>query len=168
MNNLKYILIIISFCIACSRNNKNNPNCFYPTSNTISLENPVDSLLQIFIEENKGASQYLLITYLSDDQRIVTFIANSFGDNYIKGKKPLFYFVKNDRRVYLITGIEDLFKVDFSHWKETKQEKKPYSKIKSYVISKDRIELIPKGIPPFAPPPSAKVERKIDTKTGIN
>jgi hypothetical protein len=164
MQNLKYTLIIVLFCIACSRNNENNPNCLYPTSNIISLENPVDSLLQVFIEENQGdASQYLLITYLSSTQRIVTFIANNFGDSYIKEKTPLFYLIKNDKKIYIITGIEELFKVNTEHWSK-KQEKKPfYSKMKSYVISKDRIECIPNGIPPFAPPPSAKVERKINS-----
>jgi hypothetical protein len=63
--------------------------------------------------------------------------------------------MRNDKIIYLITGIEDVFtKKTEKCINQKRRVLKPFDNIKSYVISNDKIEFIPKGIPPFAPPPS--------------
>jgi hypothetical protein len=131
----------------------------------VTINKPVDSLLQAFIKENSNIDcQYFLISYLNCDQRIVTFIANNVGKRYYLRNKSLAYFVKDGKKIFLITGIEDFFKKKTENNEGKKFEKNtPFFSIKSYIISNNTIENIPKGIPPFAPPPS-----KIDESDSLS
>jgi hypothetical protein len=148
------ILIILIFGSCQKKTN------FYQTCNSITLNQPVDSLLKAFIEENYSIDcQYYLISYLSCGQRIVTFIANNVGDRYYLREKSLAYFFMDGKKIYLITGIEDFFRKGIEKNNEKQLEKKsPFSNIKSYIIERDKIEFVPHGIPPFAPPPSLMME----------
>jgi hypothetical protein len=108
------------------------------------------------MKENEGVEcQYFLVTYLSCGQRIVTLIANNIGDRYYLRKLSLVYFIRNNRKIYLVTGVEDLFKKESGKSDDKEEDKaSPFLKIKSYVIERNKVEFIPGGIPPFAPPPS--------------
>jgi hypothetical protein len=148
-------IVFILFLLICLESCKNNGN-FGTVCNAVSINNTVDSLLQVFIKENEKVDcQYFLVVYSSCDQEIVTLIANNIGDKYYLRNKALVYFMKNDKMIYLITGTEDVFtkKTEESINKKRKVLN-PFENIKSYVISNNKIEFIPKGIPPFAPPPS--------------
>jgi hypothetical protein len=153
MRNI-YVITVLAICVAFGAC-KNNSN-FYTDCTNITINAQVDSLLHVFMEENgKVECQYFLVTYLSCGQRIVTLIANNLGDNYYLRKQSLVYFIRNDRKIYLVTGVEDFLKKESGKiTNKGNDETSPFSKIKSYVIERNKIEFIPKGIPPFAPPPA--------------
>ena len=151
-NLIKVIaLAIFVFFSAC----KNNGN-FHTDCNDITIDVQVDSLLNTFIKENEKVDcQYFLVTYLScgRGERIVTLIANNLGDNYYLRKQSLVYLIRNNRKVFLVTGAEYLFKKKSERIaNKGDYVTSPFNKIKSYVLEKNKIEFIPQGIPLFAPP----------------
>jgi hypothetical protein len=155
--SLIFILLTICFLFGTCKNDSN----FNAVSNNVSINSQIDSLLRAFIKENeKIECQYYLVTYLScgRGQKIVTLIANNFGDSYYFRNESLVYFIRDNKKIYLITGSEDLFKRE-SEIIDSKHNNigPPFSKMKSYVIDNNKIEFIPHGIPPFAPPPMQHV-----------
>jgi hypothetical protein len=156
---MRYISIILMFvfCVSCNLNRKT----FNTTSDQVTLDTRIDSLLEKFLVENNNADyQYFLITYFSCNERIVTFIANNVGVNYYNREKSLFYFIKDEKKIYIITGIEDFFKKGVEQDKNVKERsiEAPVSIIKSYLVHQNNINYIPNGIPPFAPPPSQEAK----------
>ena len=133
------------------------------TYENISLNKKVDSLLQIFLKKYDTCDcQFYLASYLSEGKGIITFITNNAGENYLHGKTPLMYILKNNKKIYLLTGIERLFDIKTDYHIETDSYADKYYATESYVLYKDELKYFPEGIPLYAPPPNLTIKQDSD------
>lgn len=150
--SLTLILVILSSCTLKQKDKESVTGTF----ENITLIPVVDSLLSNFITRSIVDNQnldYYLITYVSNDDRIITLIATDSGIKFFNRYRPLFHINKLARKVFVINGSEDIFNITF------KQEILDIKKVgnfwtfKSYILKEGTIITIPQGIPPFSPPP---------------
>src|SRR4030042_3248090 len=149
-----FILLLLS-AYGCSKKNNKVDNVefsFLPAYNRIEVNNDFIVLIDKFIDESStNASIFLMIVDKSLDNTVLTLIANNYSSDYLKQYNPLFYFIRKDRKVYVVNGFESFFKPEYDKFSPLRNEK--YYRIVSYVFNKDSILTYKQGIIPFATPP---------------
>ena len=153
----KYIynsIIILFIVVGISCENKDS-KLLHLSDADVTLDRRVDSLLQIFLNENNVENcQYFLLFYHIQRTAIITFIANDYGQKYHFRQQSLFYIKKYNRDIYILTGAENIFNYKIKNCELVKHKNKwCYSKLKSYTLENNIIKEVPFGVIPFENPP---------------
>ncbi len=153
---LLVFITLILFAFGCSQKNNNNQNknelSFFPAYKSLEVNKDFIHLLDKFIEETSpNASIYLVVVDKALDKIVVTLIANNFSSEYLNQFNPLFYFIRENKNVYIVNGFESFFKPEYNKFSSLKSEK--YFKMISYLFEDNKIITYDRGIIPFATPP---------------
>ncbi|MBK7885181.1 MAG: hypothetical protein IPJ81_16365 [Chitinophagaceae bacterium] len=126
--NFYIIFVIFLFAIfSCKENNKNNQsnqNEFVSTSSYYKPSKLLDSLAGVFLDTSKckDCINEVFIDKVYDWQIFITFRSipyeEKYQNNYLNKRNPLFYFIKNDQKFFIITGTEDYIITDQQYSKK--------------------------------------------------
>lgn len=154
---MKYLYLLALVILLYNCKNTKTTNIEYgATFDSISMNPLVDSLLDDYIKgENLTETQFdiYLISYLSDNNRVVTFISTNQGHVYLRNQRPLIYLRKGTRNIFVITGSEVLFSIKLKDKLLSNNIPGKYWASRSYILKEDTVITIQQGIPPFSPPP---------------
>ncbi len=151
------VLLNFLFIIGCIKEKENSEKVLQTTSK-IDLNPKIDSLLNAFIASDSFQSNLILVySYPYEEKLVITFCSKNPTFKILTETKPLLHLKKKQKDIYFITGSEQIF--DFELKLESFSESKQInpSRIVSYLIMREKIEMIEDGIPPYSSPPE-KIE----------
>lgn len=118
LTNRYTVLVIILFAIAsCKESNQKTPSNpkdgFIPTSTYYKPSKLIDSLTMIFLDSSlcKECINEMYIDKVYYGETYITFRATTYKEEYqneyLHKQNPLFYFIKDGQKCFVITGVED-------------------------------------------------------------
>lgn len=159
------VILILSFYLSCKNNSDNS---IYLTSEKVMIEPRIDSTFRLFLNEvNCAKCLYMLyIDKIDPNSIIFTFKASSYPKDYfVENFAPLLYCKVDSKDVFVFTGMEDVFKGDFSNYKNDSAFYKGSSTVKIWNIieTTDTFYILKDGNRPF----TQSVNRILTGKPGI-